>query len=224
MGKTTGTVSVHRALADERRERIVAELRSARGGLDAEELARRLGLHRNTIRFHLGVLVDAGLVASSPAERSAPGRPRILYRLRPESPAAAGRDEYRLLASVLAGTLAQRESGSAEAEQAGRAWGRYLVRRPSPLARVSDAEATTDVVELLEQQGFAPDAEEGEIRMRRCPFHELAEAHPEVVCSVHRGLISGALGELGSGLEVGELDVFVEPDLCIAHLRRREPG
>jgi predicted ArsR family transcriptional regulator len=74
-------------------------------------------------------------------------------------------------------------------------------------------------VGLLDQQGFAPEAAEGEIQMRRCPFHELAETHPEVVCAVHRGLISGALGELGSGLEVEELDVFVRPDLCIARLR-----
>jgi predicted ArsR family transcriptional regulator len=58
--------------------------------------------------------------------------------------------------------------------------------------------------------------------MRRCPFHSLAEQHPEVVCAVHRGLISGALDELGSRLEVDGLDVFVEPDLCIAHLRARQ--
>jgi predicted ArsR family transcriptional regulator len=224
MGRTVEPrVSVHRALADARRERIVAELRGVRRGLDAQELASRLDLHQNTIRFHLGVLLDAGLVASRPAKRSAPGRPRILYRLRPESPVAAGRDEYRLLASVLAGTVARRESGSSEAEDAGRAWGRYLVRRPLPLARVSDAEATSEVVELLEQQGFAPDAAEGEIRMRRCPFHDLAEAHPEIVCAVHRGLITGALAELGSELEIDALDVFVEPDLCVAHLRRPGP-
>ena len=60
--------------------------------------------------------------------------------------------------------------------------------------------------------------------MRRCPFHELAEAHPEIVCSVHRGMISGALAELGSELRVERLDAFVEPNLCIARLTRTEPG
>ena len=57
--------------------------------------------------------------------------------------------------------------------------------------------------------------------MRRCPFHDLAESQPEIVCAVHRGLIAGALEELGSGLEVEGLDVFVEPDLCVARLARR---
>jgi hypothetical protein len=57
--------------------------------------------------------------------------------------------------------------------------------------------------------------------MRRCPFHELPETHPRVVCGVHRGLVSGAFEELGSSLEISSLDVFAEPDLCIAGLRRR---
>src|SRR5215469_2744566 len=142
MGQTS---TVHRALGDEQRARIVEELGRARSGLDAAELARRLGLHQNTIRFHLGVLVDAGLVDSRPAQRSAPGRPRILYSLRPEG-AAADRDEYRLLATILAGTVARQGDGSAKAEDAGRAWGRYLMRRPVPAHHVTDEQATTEVV------------------------------------------------------------------------------
>lgn len=54
--------------------------------------------------------------------------------------------------------------------------------------------------------------------MRRCPFHDLAETSPEVVCAVHRGLISGALAELGQQLVVKELEIFPRPDVCIARL------
>jgi predicted ArsR family transcriptional regulator len=79
-------------------------------------------------------------------------------------------------------------------------------------------------VRLLDEQGFVPDADGTDVRMHRCPFHDLAEQHPDVVCAVHRGLISGALEELGSGLEVRELDVFVEPDLCVARLASRASG
>ncbi len=57
--------------------------------------------------------------------------------------------------------------------------------------------------------------------MHRCPFHDLAESHPEIVCAVHRGVVSGALDELGSELEVEGLDVFARPDLCIARLAPR---
>jgi predicted ArsR family transcriptional regulator len=211
--------ALHRALADGRRQRLVAELREAPGGLDARELARRLDLHQNTVRWHLGVLADAGLVESHPAQRSEPGRPRILYTLSRHA-ARPGHNEYRLLATILAGTVADQGEGSACAESAGRAWGRYLVRRPLPLVRVSDDEAIGEVVRVLDEQGFVPDADGCDVNMRRCPFHDLAEQHPEVVCAVHRGLISGALEELGSELEVDELRVFVEPDLCVARLAR----
>ncbi|SRR6266508_2778138 len=212
------TTAVHRALADPRRARIVEELEGSPAGLDASELARRLGLHANTVRFHLGVLADAGLVAGTPL-RGERGRPRILYARIAKPPEPA--DEHRLLATILTGAVAGEDDGPARAEDAGRAWGRYLAPKPHPLARVTDEDATNEVVGLLAEQGFEPEAAGGEILMRRCPFHTLAEEHPEIVCAVHKGLISGALHELGSRLEVGGLDVFVEPDLCVAHLRAR---
>jgi len=212
---------VHQALADPRRGRIVEELRGQRGGLDAEQLARALGLHPNTVRWHLGILGDAGIVESHPEPRSGPGRPRILYRLTREG-TAQGREEYRLLATILSGTIAAGEDGPRRAEDSGRKWGRYLVRRPPPGNRVDDREAVVEIVRLLDEQGFDPEADGDEVRMHRCPFHDLAEQQPEVVCAVHRGLISGALAELGSELDVDELEIFVEPGLCIARLGRAQ--
>jgi predicted ArsR family transcriptional regulator len=197
----------------------VEELRSEPAGLDARDLGRRLGLHPNTIRWHLGILADAGIVTSHSAGRNTPGRPRILYSLTPD-PAEPRTDEHRLLATILTGALARADDGGGRAEAAGRAWGSYLMAR-EPGTRTSDEAAIAEVTGLLDQQGFEPDARGREIHMRRCPFHDLAEAHPEVVCPVHEGLISGALSALGSELEVEGLDVFVQPDLCIARLAPR---
>jgi predicted ArsR family transcriptional regulator len=211
-------------LVKESRDRVLAELRGSPDGLDVRRLSRRLGLHPNTVRWHLGALVDAGAVKSEPGPHEGRGRPRIVYRLAPGT-AAGTRDEYRLLATILSGTLAAAADGSEAAEAAGRTWGRYLVARPSPLERPSDEQATARVADMLAEQGFAPETSDGEIRMRRCPFHDLAEAHPEIVCTVHKGLISGALEELGSTLEVQGLDIFVRPDLCVARLgASRAPG
>lgn len=99
-------------------------------------------------------------------------------------------------------------------------WGRYLAPRRAPLARPSDEQATNDVVAMLDDQGFAPEVDEDGIALRRCPYYDLAEQHPQVVCAVHRGLIAGALEELGSGLDV-ELEPFVRADLCRVQLRPR---
>jgi predicted ArsR family transcriptional regulator len=207
-------------VVEESRARLVGELRGSPGGLDVQELSRRLRLHPNTVRWHLGVLEQDGTVTAEAGPHLGRGRPRMIYRLEPGTPAGT-RDEYRLLATILSGTLAASPAGAAVAEDAGRSWGRYLVERTSPATRPSDERATARVAEMLAEQGFDPEAADGEIRMRRCPFHDLAEAQPEIVCAVHKGLISGALAELGSSLEVGELDVFVRPDLCVARLARK---
>lgn len=79
------------------------------------------------------------------------------------------------------------------------------------------------MVELLARQGFEPDAVGRQIEMRRCPFQDLAETTPEVVCAIHRGLITGALTELGQNLAVGELEIFPRPDVCVAHLAPARP-
>ena len=215
-GATPG--KIHRALAEKHREQLVDELRRAPRGLDVQELAQRLELHHNTIRWHLGVLADAAIVDSRPESRGAPGRPRIVYTLRAGSDAADSRS-YRLLATILAGALAELEDGSDRAEAAGRAWGRYLVERLPPQQRGDETAAVARVVDLLAEQGFRPETVGREIRMHHCPYREIA---PGLVCSTHAGLIAGALSELGSRLELEGLDPFVEPELCIARLGHRK--
>lgn len=204
----------HRALADERRVQILAELERSPEGLDAAELGRRVGLHANTVRWHLGILVDAGVAGSATEPRDTPGRPRILYRIGGGAE-PRGRDEYRLLATVLAELVPAGEERRGRCEEAGRRWGRAL-------ARARSSEHPVDgVVELLDEQGFEPRVHGRSIAMHRCPFRDLAESDPSVVCAVHRGLIDGVLAELGSPLTVFELDVFPQPGVCFARLAPR---
>jgi predicted ArsR family transcriptional regulator len=215
--------AVRRALADEHRILIVDELRRSRGGLDARELAHRLGLHANTVRWHLGVLDDAELLDAAPAPNGRPGRPRMLYRLRPGASAASRGDEHRLLATILTAAVAALADGEERAREAGRAWGRFLVRRPSPLQRMGEDEAVAEVARLLDEEGFEAEPHGKQIHMHRCPFHDLAEANTDIVCGIHLGLMAGAFEELGGDLQVEGLDVFVRPDLCVARMRPRRP-
>lgn len=203
--------AIYRALADERRSRIVEELRGERRGIDAQTLASRLNVHPNTVRWHLGILIDAGLVAARRARSHTPGRPRTLYTLCPD--AVPNRDEFRLLASVLTSALATEAEGAAKSENAGRVWGRYLAPRQPPFARTSHEEATADAVRLLADQGFAPEVKGDVIHLKRCPYFDLAEQHSAIVCSVHRGIVAGALEESAPGVCV-VLEPFVEPNLC----------
>jgi predicted ArsR family transcriptional regulator len=218
MNDTPTPTTVHRALANEQRRQLVDELRGNVDGLDVNELARRLKLHPNTIRWHLGILADAGLATSRAEGRTTPGRPRRVYTLT-EGPGLAQEESYRLLATILGSTIARLADGLPKAEAEGRAWGRYLVKPRPRHVQLTDGQAVQEVIEILAEQGFLPEVGDGEIRMRQCPFRELAEVDAGITCAVHRGLVSGALRALGSDLDVERLDAFVEPELCIARLR-----
>jgi predicted ArsR family transcriptional regulator len=205
--------------------RVLAVLLAASAPVGVEEIARQVRLHPNTTRFHLDALIDAGLAARASEERDLPGRPRTLYTATPDS-ARTGRRNYRLLAEILTSYLAHQTRQPRQAAlKAGEAWGRYLTERPTPFRRVDAATATRQLVDTLDDIGFAPEAvttgRKRQILLHHCPFRETAEEHGDVVCSIHLGLMRGLLAELDAPLQARRLDPFVEPSLCVAHLAAR---
>ncbi len=217
----------------ESRARVLELLRAAAGPLGVQDIATRTGLHPNTARFHLDGLVDDGYAERATEDRDQPGRPRAVYRA-VAGHAAAGRRSYRLLAEILTTLVADRVPQPERlAREAGRAWGQYLTERPAPFERLGPPEATRRLVDVLEEVGFAPQvetpgdrsqADDGDVRieLHNCPFREVAEHDQTVVCSVHLGLMQGALTAMRAPLEAGRLEPFVEPSLCLAHLRFSE--
>ena len=202
-------------------------MQTADGPLAVGEIAERVGLHPNTIRFHLDALLEQGLAERSRETRDVPGRPRSLYTAA-EGSAPVGRRSYRLLAEILASYLATTKQPNRAALHAGEEWGRFLTKRPAPFRRVGVAAAIGHLVERLDDIGFAPEAvtagRERRILLHHCPFREAAEQHPSVVCGIHLGLMRGMLAELDAPLQADELQPFVEPNLCITRLsagRRR---
>lgn len=212
----------HRALAGPTRVRLLAALRAADGPLDARALARMVALHVSTVRWHLGVLARAGLVAAEPEEPHRPGRPRMVYRPAPAG-RAAGATPAALLAGVLADCLARAEPDAARlSEEAGRARGRELAGARAVPGTTRDREALAELVGLLDGLGFRPELRPGRrsprVLMRPCPFGDVAASFPTIVCPAHLGLMRGMLDALGAAVAVERLDPYVEPDLCVARL------
>jgi predicted ArsR family transcriptional regulator len=213
------------------RARVLGVLQDANAPLGVAEVAERVGLHTNTARFHLDGLVDAGLAVRSSEARDQPGRPRSLYAASANS-APVGRRSYRLLAEILTSYLASQNKRPDDAAlAAGTEWGRFLATPPGPFRQVSAAEATEQLIDVLDDVGFAPQstaARRGrqQVVLHHCPFREAAEEHRDVVCSVHLGLMRGLLDEIDAPVQVQRLDPFVEPDIkCVTHLvSRRRPG
>ena len=72
----------------------------------------------------------------------------------------------------------------------------------------------------IRQLGDQFSADATAINLHRCPFRELAESHPDVVCGAHLGMVEGALAEMGAPVSATRLLPFVQPDLCIITLAR----
>ncbi len=203
-----------------RREDVLATLRDAGGAMTIAAIAERLGVHPNTVRFHLDALVADGRVEQVQPDEKRQGRPPLMYRV------ATGMDpggtrHYRMLAEILALSLAGEHDASAKALEAGRAWAQRVVTptRTPPGTRAS----ITKLAGLLEDLGFAPQPSstrgEARIGLRHCPFLELARESASVVCPIHLGLMQGALSTWNAPVTVDRLEPFVEPDLCLAHVR-----
>lgn len=205
-------------------------VRSADGPVSVAEIADATGLHRNTARFHLDSLTESGLCHRETEHRDRPGRPRTVYSA-PDDGQSGSRRSYQLLAEMLTGMVSRTDAEPAEAAtQAGASWGRYLVQRPAPSQRVDVDDAWRRLHALLADAGFAPETESGPetshplLGLRQCPFREVAEHHRDVVCSLHLGLMRGALAEVGGPLAVEALQPFVEPTRCVAHFTSAAPG
>jgi predicted ArsR family transcriptional regulator len=201
---------------------VLDVLRGAAGPLGVREVAQRIGLHANTARVHLEALVEAGLAVRETEDRQTPGRPRIGYLAVADGP--GGQRRYRLLAemltSMIAGTMLV--PGKA-AEDAGREWGAYLTEQPPPYQRPTTAESLAKLTAIMTDFGFAPKAETDDgghyrLGLAQCPFREVAERHQDVICSLHLGMMRGALDQMRAPLRADRLEPFVEPGLCVARL------
>ncbi|WP_156746312.1 metalloregulator ArsR/SmtB family transcription factor [Mycobacterium sp. 1423905.2] len=199
-----------------RRRAVLRALRTSRVPLGIVAIADELGVHPNTVRFHLDSLVSAGQVERvQPAQRG-PGRPPAMFRAVRQMD-RGGTRSYRVLAEVLTASLAAQQDSATMALNAGRAWGSGLHSPPGDAAH-TDA-AIAQLVAVLDGLGFAPESDrEDRIGLRHCPFLELAEIRPHIVCSIHLGLMQGALDQWAAPVTVERLDAFAEPDLCLAHL------
>lgn len=215
-----GRTLEHRALADPTRERLLDLLRAAGEPLPVVALAAPLGLHPNTVRSHLQLLEQAELVVSAPDRTGGRGRPSIVFSAVP----AEAEQEHALLAASLASALEPLPDGETIAETAGRSWGGVMVERLEPGREPNDEACIERVANLLRRRGFAPEVAANELVMHRCPFRQLAERYPRVVCSFHAGLIDGALEELGSGVRLEGLEAWVTPSTCVARFASRMDG
>ncbi len=111
--------------------------------------------------------------------------------------------EYELAARLLAVAVEADRGGASRAalRDAALQFGAGLGER----SRTTDpgAEGARQAAKgALRDHGFEPgEDEDGTIRLRNCPFHQLAAEHRDIVCGMNLALIEGLVAGLGaSGL------------------------
>lgn len=225
---TTRPDEQHAALASPIRREVLSALTDAQVPLDASAIAERFDIHVTTARFHLEQLERAGLVRRLVQRDGNRGRPRIAFEV-----VSRPRDEeaVRQLNSVLVDALAHDPDGGKDrARAAGRRWSAAYadetadraVDPAASLMRIFDQVGFEPVMEPDTPSSDTPSSDTGQIErllaLHGCPFRDLAVEHPDVICSVHRGLMEGAIQQLGRNPGDATLRPFVEPHLCTVRL------
>lgn len=192
-------LEVLKALGDTTRYGIYRELVASVRPLATAEIAEALGLHPNTVRPHLERMREVGLLEVTVDARGGVGRPQHRYAPAPDAPSLGLEPAPLPMLARLVLRLAERAGlGVEDAVAVGASQGR--VDAEAYDAAPSALEA---LVTELDRLGFDPgvgegvDADEAVIEFGHCPFRDVAERHPELVCGLHRGLVEGFVEAMG---------------------------
>jgi predicted ArsR family transcriptional regulator len=194
-----------------------------------EEVAKSMGVSRKLAAFHLDKLADAGLLRfhyERPPGRSGPGagRPAKVYEPSDvEVAVSIPERRYDLVGTMLVDALRTAHPGEsphehalATANEAGARLGAEVrearrLRRPGPERTLAAAES------VLEDHGFEPCRQDGQLSLRNCPFHALARHAPDVVCHLNHAFVEGMVRGLGN--DSVEVSLEPTPGQCCVVLR-----
>lgn len=230
-----------KALGDNTRYAIYLEIARSAAPKSTADIADTLGLHQNTIRPHLERMREVGLLEVEIDGRGSVGRPTNRYSLATDAPSLGLEPPaFPTLAAMLATVANQAGAAFDDIVEVGRRQGRSIAVHRAVAGTDGDLDKVTDaracgaaLAAALADLGFDPAFEtagdstakheaghgrSSTIAFTHCPYRELAEAYPSLVCSLHRGIVEGFVAETGerAGIEwhVDEFHSLVDRSPC----------
>ena len=203
----------------------IAELERPVGRDEAAAAAR---ISRTLAAYHLDRLAEHGLLTVSYerlGERRGRGggRPAKLYSPAARELSVSVPPRDYLLAGRLLVTAAERDADGSVREALTDAAHTVGAEAGAARSRGRSASASSGraVIAALRERGYEPVKDgDGAIRLRNCPFHELARQNRGVVCAMNLALVNGLLAGLETDAFSSSLEF--EPGRCCAVLRPRE--
>ncbi len=203
MDQPDAGIAVLGSLDDPVRHRLYQFVAARGAPVGRDEAAGAAGIGRPLAAYHLDKLVELGLLTASyqrPPGRGGPGagRPAKVYaRSGAEFAVSVPPRDYELAARLLTAAVEADGSGTSQAalEGAARRFGASL----GQCRAVGDGRAQA-ALDVLSEHGFEPFRDSGgTIRLRNCPFRQLAAEHPAVVCGMNLALVDGVITGVLSG-------------------------
>lgn len=222
-GDRSPRLAILKALGDNTRYAIYLELARSPAPRSTAEIADTLDLHVNTVRPHLERMRDVGLLQVRSEARGGVGRPQHLYSLAPDAPSLGLEPSpYPTIARMLLRLAADAGIDPEVVAAAGRDQGE-IDARPWP----SGSPAVEALMTELDAMGFDPeiaidggtddDAGVATIAFAHCPFAELAESNPSVVCALHRGMVEGFLAGIDGPCPIS-FHTLVDREPCLVEI------
>lgn len=221
------------ALAGDLRRNIYLYIRGQRRPVGREEAARAVDISPKLAAFHLDTMVEKGLLRANYVRlsgKSGPGagRPAKVYE-------PSGREisvsipyrSYEVVGEVLVDALdsaegSLRDAVSAAARHRGLELGKSE-RRSRRLRSVTKKRAVNVANAVLSERGYEPYRDDrGRLRLHNCPFRDLSQRSPELVCGLNQAFIEGLLAGLGDTSLEAVLDP--RPGECCVQVRERDVG
>ena len=192
----SGRLAAVASLGDEKRRQLFELVSSSNGAVGRDEAALAVDLPRSTASFHLDRLVKDGLLSvefHKPAGKAGPGsgRPAKMYRtVESEVGAFVPDRNYDLAGELLAAAIENSTAGGKPVQDALLATSREAGRT---------AAAGNGTLEgFLAAEGYQPEPDgSGGLTLLNCPFHRLADRHPDTVCSMNGAYLRGAASGCG---------------------------
>lgn len=199
------------ALGDPTRRAIYIAVRESAEPLTTSSMATLFDIHPNVARHHLDRLAAEGYVQTSSGQTHRPGgpgagRPAKAYEAtKKEVSVHFAPRRFEMLVELLMRVLDEvsDENLSSVAEAIGRQYGAEIAAEIGVPTEAGYDAAIQSVAKAMTGLGFTmdPDLSGHQLLTSHCPFGEAATNHPEVVCSLDRGIVSGLFGVLAAGCE-----------------------
>jgi predicted ArsR family transcriptional regulator len=193
------------ALGDPTRRGIYIAVRESPEPVTSSDIAELFGIHANVARHHLDRLAADGYLRVTHRRRSGrsgpgAGRPAKCFEATAKMIAVHPGRRYDLLVELLVRLIDHlKPTGVGKiAEDVGRQYGQELAASIGVPEDPGYEAAIQAVVRAMSGMGFEVSTDYAGQRLltSHCPFGEAATGHPEVVCSLDRGIVAGIMGAL----------------------------